>query len=433
MPEFLPGAWERGIGGARLAPEGVRLLRVHPAGRDRSLGPGRSVAGPSAAPPHPDRDWPRHRPSRILNAQLRTPPSREEGPLGSSAWLAATRPRRSAAPATPLRSGLVRAPAAALLAAVASLVVGCGADGGEEEWLGEGLVAIEGGIVFTSPLADPIPDGVVVILDGVIEAVGERGRVQVPPAARRVNAAGLSVLPGFWNADVLIDEELRGLAREGEAWALEEAIEERFTRFGFTTVVDTGSDFEDIAPLRERVGAWEVAGPRVLPAAGGLPPDVERAVEGDGPPSFPDSVRLAELVARGVALIPSLSRLSIPGDTESPEGAAARVHSALDAMGGFVAAGGVLVFGTGAGYVAEFDPTVELMLLDEAGVPFDRIFAALTVEPAVRFGFDYTGLIEPGMIADLVMVEGDPSADIGAMDRVRAVIRDGITVYSTLR
>lgn len=326
-------------------------------------------------------------------------------------------------------------PARGLIAALAfaGLFAGCADEPAQDEWLGEGLVVIEGAMVFTSAHADPIPDGVVVILDGIIEAVGERGRVQVPPGARRMSASGLSVLPGFWNADVRIDAELRELALEGEAWELEEAIEERFTRFGFTTIVDTDSDFADLATLRERIGSWEVAGPRIFPAGGGLPVGVARAVEGPGAAAFPDAARLQDLAARDVALIPALSRLAAPGETETPEAAAARTQAALDALADFVGRGGVLVFGTGAGYVPDFDPTVEFMLLDEAGVPFERILEALTAEPAARFGFDFTGMIEAGMIADLVLVDGDPSADIGALDRVRAVIRDGITIYSTLR
>src|SRR3546814_15755011 len=45
-------------------------------------------------------------------------------------------------------------------------------------------------------------------------------------------------------------------------------------RYGFTSVVDTGSDPRDTGPLRARIESSEIAGPRILTAMSPLyPPD----------------------------------------------------------------------------------------------------------------------------------------------------------------
>jgi imidazolonepropionase-like amidohydrolase len=69
----------------------------------------------------------------------------------------------------------------------------------------------------------------------------------------------------------------------------------------------------------------------------------------------------------------------------------------------------------------------ELELLVEAGLsPLEAITAG-TLHNAQFFGIDgRLGSIEPGKLADLVLVEGDPSRDIGAMKEVRRVMLNGV-------
>lgn len=301
----------------------------------------------------------------------------------------------------------------------------------------EGLIAIIGALVFTSPGAEPIDNGVVIVLDGFIEAVGERGEVAIPGGARRVNANGHALLAGFWNADVWIDDEVLDLAgedgeEEGADQALALALQERFTRYGFTTVVDTGSDPMELDVLLDRLVVDGVPGPRVLSAGGSLPAGVHQSGWWHGM-DLSGGVGLEGMPAGDVALIPALTLASVPGEQEAPDGAHRRLNDGIQAIRGFVAQDGPLVFGTGSGYVPEYDPSGEFVLLDEAGVSFPMLLNALTAEPANRFGHTYTGILEPGMVADMVLVEGDPSSDLSALERVRWVLVEGRTVYDAMR
>lgn len=299
-----------------------------------------------------------------------------------------------------------------------------------EDWDNDGLFAIMGALVFASPYADPIEGGVVIVLDGVIEAVGERGEVQVPPGASRVNASGLSVLAGFWNADVWIEDELLELAEGGTDDELSAALRERFTRYGFTTVVDVGSSEAELRTLTERIASGTVRGPNILGLGGAIPPGIHQSGWWSGMES--EEVGLAGMPAGDVALVPSLSLASYPGEGEPSEAAAGRVSDGVDAVAAHLAGGGALVFGTGAGYIPEYDPAGEFTLLDEAGAGFGQLLEALTVEPAKRFDRGYAGFVQAGMTADLTLVEGDPSSDPTALTRVRWVIRDGYTVFSAM-
>ena len=65
-----------------------------------------------------------------------------------------------------------------------------------------------------------------------------------------------------------------------------------------------------------------------------------------------------------------------------------------------------------------------------AWLDFSDILTSLTTNPARRFGLDEkSGRIAPGMEADLVVLDGDPSKDIGALARVKYTVRRGRIIY----
>jgi len=67
-----------------------------------------------------------------------------------------------------------------------------------------GTLAITGGKLLTVSHGT-IENGVLVIVDGKISAVGEVGKVAVPPGATIVDAHGLTVYPGLIDPDTTMD------------------------------------------------------------------------------------------------------------------------------------------------------------------------------------------------------------------------------------
>ena len=92
-----------------------------------------------------------------------------------------------------------------------------------------------------------------------------------------------------------------------------------------------------------------------------------------------------------------------------------------------------MVFGSGFGWGALVDPLIEVESLAFGGLGMDQILAALTTEPAFRMGRGDRGEIEPGMVADLILLDGDPFVDPSALERVRWVLRAGVPVFGVVR
>jgi len=96
----------------------------------------------------------------------------------------------------------------------------------------------------------------------------------------------------------------------------------------------------------------------------------------------------------------------------------------------FADAGGKVIFGTDVGYMTDYDPTDDYVLLQRAGLGFAAILTTLTTAPAKRFhAGSGAGTIAAGSPADLVVLDGDPAAEIRSLARVRYTIRSGQIIY----
>ncbi|HVV13542.1 amidohydrolase family protein [Amycolatopsis sp.] len=109
----------------------------------------------------------------------------------------------------------------------------------------------------------------------------------------------------------------------------------------------------------------------------------------------------------------------------------ASLPNALRSVGLLHAAGVELLAGTDAAHLGA--PGLahgaslhdELRLLEAGGLSPAEALAAATRRTANRFGLTDRGRIEPGAAADLVLVDGDPTAQLSATLKTRAVWRQG--------
>jgi imidazolonepropionase-like amidohydrolase len=138
------------------------------------------------------------------------------------------------------------------------------------------------------------------------------------------------------------------------------------------------------------------------------------------PVNWTDEV-VSRLRAANVGLVPTLTLFST---TREFEGILREVKSYADA-------GGELLFGTDIGFLTHYSElTREYEFLGRAGLRFPQVLAMLTTAPAKRFDrAERGGRIAVGAEADLVVVNGDPSADLRALAQVRCTIRNGRVIY----
>jgi imidazolonepropionase-like amidohydrolase len=124
-------------------------------------------------------------------------------------------------------------------------------------------LALVGGTIYISPPEEPIRDGVLLIQGEKIVAVGSKASVQIPKTAEALDCSGLTITAGFWNSHVHFFEKKWANAATIPAPELSRQLQDMLTRYGFTSVFDLGSMWENTRRIRARIESGEVPGPRI--------------------------------------------------------------------------------------------------------------------------------------------------------------------------
>jgi imidazolonepropionase-like amidohydrolase len=381
--------------------------------------------------------------------------------------------------------------------------------------------------IYPSPDNAALSNGSVLVRRGHISAVAdEHARIAIPAGTQTSECRGV-VVAGFQNSHVHFTEDVWTNAAQAPADRLAAGLDAMLTRYGFTTVFDTGSDQANTIALRQRIEKGRLRGPRIFTVGlplfppGGipfyihdLPPDVlgrmhqprnadearadvrqnlarganatklflHTSPDGKSPrfmsldiasaaaeetharrklvlahPTSLEGVRVAlasgvdvlvhttpgeqvawdealvgQLIAKHLSVVPTLKLwdYELRKDQVPPEGIRKFMATAQQELQAFSAAGGQVLFGTDVGYMHDYDPTDEYVLMAGAGLTPMQILASLTTAPAARWQeSERRGRVAPNMDADLVVLAGDPVSDVRNFARVRCVFRAGRLIY----
>jgi imidazolonepropionase-like amidohydrolase len=136
--------------------------------------------------------------------------------------------------------------------------------------------------------------------------------------------------------------------------------------------------------------------------------------------------QLERFKSQRIALIPTLSLFTTvvldPGVTSR------LVDTTVNQLKQFSENGGPVLFGTDVGFIKLYDTTREYELMHRA-LTERQVLASLTTNPAQYFKAAKKGWVEKGFDADVVVLDGDPTADVTNLAKVAYTIRAGQVIY----
>lgn len=145
---------------------------------------------------------------------------------------------------------------------------------------GEGTLAFVGARIIDGTAAEPLEDGVLVISNGRIRAVGPRSDVTIPEGAEVIDVSGKTIMPGLVNAHAHVGGTL-GL--EGGHYNTENLLRQLglYARYGVTTINSLGGDGEEGFALRNSQNNKDLNRARLLVAGSVVSGDSEQAIRAE--------------------------------------------------------------------------------------------------------------------------------------------------------
>ena len=155
-----------------------------------------------------------------------------------------------------------------------------------------------------------------------------------------------------------------------------------------------------------------------------------------GEESLWDAATLARMKTEHMSVIPTfkLWRYELKKEDVPPSVVESLVDATLRELRSFNGVQGQVLFGTDVGYMHDYDPTDEYVLMAKAGMSQGMILDSLTTAPAARWKEEkHHGQVANGFAADLVMLAADPFDDVKNFANVQCVFRAGSPIYSRAR
>ena len=161
---------------------------------------------------------------------------------------------------------------AALVALLITGIVGCQGSTTPPDQPGQGDVkAFVGARIIDGTGSDPIENGVLVVRDGRIDAVGPSESTAVPDGAQRVDVGGRTIIPGIIVTHGHVGGT-KGLESSPENYTEENVLSQLslYARYGVTTVVSLGSDANPALEIRDNQHTKDLARARLYIAGAQL-------------------------------------------------------------------------------------------------------------------------------------------------------------------
>lgn len=151
--------------------------------------------------------------------------------------------------------------------------------GAPGERKGTGVVVLKAARIIDGRGGEPIRNGVVVVSDDKIMAVGSLASITIPAGSRTIDLGDATLMPGFFDLHTHIIGRVLGdpdgvnaAARDFDSFGAILSVENarKTLMAGFTTIRNLGADrFDDLA-LRKAISDGFVIGPRILGAGHSL-------------------------------------------------------------------------------------------------------------------------------------------------------------------
>ena len=184
----------------------------------------------------------------------------------------------------------------AVLFGLTAMAIGCGGAEPVPEpvEMTPGLQAFVGGRLIDGTGAVAIENGVLVVRDGRIEAVGTSDSVTVPADAEQIDVSGRTLMPGMVNAHGHVNN-IEGLDQVDYTEAQVERQLGLYARYGVTTVFSLGGDGPESMTVRDRQESTDLAQARIYVAGNivtGPSPEEAREQVADVAASGADVVKI---------------------------------------------------------------------------------------------------------------------------------------------